>query len=472
MCGPTVYGPGHIGHARTYTAFDIIRRYLEWKGYKVTYVVNITDVHDDMIKQAGKEGITIFELADKNIKIFMKDIEALGIKKPTETPRVTEHINEIIGMVKTLQEKGFAYETDDGVYFQVSKFKGYGKLSHIKVKKSVTGTRVETDKYEKDNPMDFALWKKAKPGEPSWKSPWGQGRPGWHIECSAMSAKYLGEQFDVHAGAVDLVFPHHENEICQSEACFGVHPFVKYWLHAGFLNVRGEKMSKSLGNYITIPELLAKYDAKAFRYFISSLHYRSRVDFNDKAIESAAKSLGKWDNTIQELLSAVDSQTVPMKGKDTDGSRKAKARAGNETGEDGARLDLKGTAVEKLVAGARRDFEKHMDSDFNLPNAWAALYRFQAEINSLLAERKMSGAEAEKVLSFLRELNSIFGFFTFEKKTAQELPAEIMALIEKREAARRQKNFAESDRIRAELREKGIELLDTPEGVKWKKIEK
>src|SRR3989344_6508723 len=236
VCGPTVYGPGHIGHARTYIAFDIIRRYLEYRGYKVKYVVNITDVHDDMITKAREQGITIFQLADKNIALFLKDIDELGIARPDVMPRVTAHIKEIIEMVKALQEKGFAYETDDGVYFSIRKFKDYGKLGKIRVKKGVTGTRVETDKYEKDNPMDFALWKKAKEGEPSWPSPWGEGRQGRHIECSAMSTKYLGARFDIHGGAVDLVFPHHENEIAQSEAALGKKPFVKYWMHAGFLN--------------------------------------------------------------------------------------------------------------------------------------------------------------------------------------------------------------------------------------------
>ncbi len=440
VCGPTVYGPGHIGHARTYTAFDIIRRYLEWKGLKVTYVVNITDIHDDMIKQANKDGITIFELADKNIKIFMEDLAALGIKKPDVMPRVTAHVKEIIEMVKALQEKGFAYETDDGVYFQISKFKDYGKLSRAKVKKSVTGTRVETDRYEKENPVDFALWKKSKEGEPSWDSPWGKGRPGWHIECSAMSAKYLGKQFDIHGGAVDLVFPHHENEICQSEACFGVSPFVKYWLHAGFLNVGGEKMSKSLGNFITIPQLLARFDPKAFRFFIAGLHYRSRVDFNDEAIARATKGLTKWDNTIQGLMGLKGGEGNP------------------EVGE--------------LIAGARSDFEKSMDEDFNLPICWAGLYDFSSKINSLLAAKKMSASDAGKVIEFLKDINSIFGFFNFEKNQGESLPANLQELVDMRAAAKKAKDFKEADRLRQELASKGIELFDTHDGAKWKRIEK
>ncbi|PIN84755.1 MAG: cysteine--tRNA ligase [Candidatus Diapherotrites archaeon CG11_big_fil_rev_8_21_14_0_20_37_9] len=437
VCGPTVYGPGHIGHARTYTAFDFIRRYLEYSKYNVKYVVNITDVHDDMIKTANKEGITIFELANRNIKLFMKDLKELGIKEPNVMPRVTEHIKEIIAMTKTLQEKGIAYETEDGVYFAISKFPNYGKLAKIKLKKSFTGTRVETDKYDKENPMDFALWKKAKEGEPSWDSPWGKGRPGWHIECSVMSSKHLGEQIDIHGGAVDLVFPHHENEIAQSEATYGKEPFVKYWMHAGFLNVRGEKMSKSLGNFITIPELLQKYNPKAFRYFIASLHYRSRIDFNDEAIAQAQKNLDKWNNTIQELLSL---------------------EKGPENKE-----------VATLIATARESFKKAMDEDFNLPNAWASLYDFQSRVNSIIAERVFSKDNADAILLFLKEIDFVFDFFEFKKKEEEALPQDLLNLIEEREKVRKEKNWGEADRIRDLLKEKGIELLDTPEGVKWKK---
>ncbi len=435
VCGPTVYGPVHIGHARTYIAFDIIRRYLEYRSFKVTYVVNITDIHDDIIKQAQKEKITIFELAQRNIPAFMKDLEELKVKKPDIMPRVTEHIEDIIKMIKVLQEKGFAYETEDGVYFKVSKFMDYGKLSGIKAEGKITGTRVETDKYEKEEPSDFALWKKAKKGETYWQSPWGKGRPGWHIECSAMSTKHLGEQIDIHGGAVDLVFPHHENEICQSEACYGKKPFVKYWLHAGFLTVKGEKMSKSLGNFITIPELLKKVNALSFRFFIASLHYRSRVDYNEEAISQAEKNLKKWNEFIQSLLDCEKE---------------------NENQE-----------VKKLVEKAREEFIKNMDEDFNLPNAWASLYDFQSKINSLLYSGKMSKKNAKEVLGFLEELNAIFEFFSFEKKETK-LPKEIMEMIEKRETLRKQKNFEEADKIRKSLMEKGITLIDTKGGVKWK----
>jgi cysteinyl-tRNA synthetase len=439
VCGPTVYGPGHIGHARTYIAFDIIRRYFEYLGFKVYYVVNITDVHDDMIKQANKEDITIFELAEKNIPLFLKDLDALGIKKPDKMPRVTEHIKEIIEMVKVLQENGFAYETEDGVYFKISKFKNYGKLSRIKIKKSIGGTRVETDKYDKENPMDFALWKKAKPGEVFWESPWGKGRPGWHIECSAMSTKYLGKQFDIHGGAVDLVFPHHENEICQSEACYGVAPFVRYWLHAGFLTVNGEKMSKSLGNFITIPELLRKHNPKAFRFFIASLHYRSRIDYNEEAVQRAEKNLEKWNEFIQNLKEIKNGNNNPE--------------------------------IKNLVGSAKENFVKWMNEDFNLPNAWAVLYEFQSKINYLISQKNISEENAKEVLVFLRELNSIFGFFSFEKEEVA-LDKEIEKLIMQRESLRKEKKFKEADKIRDELKTKGIELLDTPTGVKWKKIKR
>ncbi|HLC79704.1 MAG TPA: cysteine--tRNA ligase [archaeon] len=435
VCGPTVYGPGHIGHARTYSAFDLIRRYLEYRGYSVKYVVNITDVHDDMITQANKEGITIFELANRNIPLFLKDLDELGIKKPTLMPRVTEHIGEIVAMVKDLQKKGFAYETDDGVYYSIQKFSGYGKLSNIKVKKSVSGKRVQTDKYEKQNPMDFALWKKAKENEPAWDSPWGKGRPGWHIECSAMSTKYLGPKIDIHGGAVDLVFPHHENEIAQSEAALGKKPFVKYWLHAGFLNVGGEKMSKSLGNYITIPQLLEKFNPRAFRYFISILHYRSRVDFSDKAIEAAQKNLYKWQGTIDGLLGIKEGTQNPK--------------------------------IKKEIENARSGFIKAMDSDFNLPNAWACLYKLQSELNSAISMQKISQKDVQDALVFLREINEIFGFFDFEKKE-EKLSPQIMGLIEMREKYRKEKDFASSDLIRSQLLEKGIELIDTAQGIRWK----
>lgn len=452
VCGPTVYGPGHIGHARTYIAFDVIRRYLEFAGYKVKKVVNLTDVHDDMIENARKEGLTIFQLAEKYIPVFFKDMKELEIKGADVNPRVTENIVEIIDCINVLLKKGFAYETDDGVYYNIRKFKNYGKLSKTKLKKAKTGTRVETDKYDKAHPFDFALWKKAKPEsllekasgkraapqqEPFWESPFGNGRPGWHIECSVMSRKHLGEKIDIHGGAVDLIFPHHENEIAQSEAAFGKSPFVKYWLHTGFLNVGGQKMSKSLGNFITIPELLQKYDPKVFRFFIASVHYRSRINFDEKAMEKAKNSLEKLNNTIANLHDA--------KG-----------------GADDKDLT-------KLIANSRKKFSDSMDKDFNTPLAIAGIFEVVRKINSLIASKKIGRKNAEQILQFLKEIDSVFNFMTFEKATEQ-LSAEIEKMIAERERLRREQRFAEADAIRAKLLEMGIQLDDTPEGVKWRRI--
>ncbi len=436
VCGPTVYGPGHIGHARTYVAFDIIRRYLEYRDYTVKYVVNITDIHDDMIKKSAELGITIFELANKNIELFMQDLDTLGIKKADVYPRVTEHIKEIVDFVKDLEDKGFAYETDDGVYYDISKFKDYGKLSGIKVKEQKTGTRVETDKYEKDKAQDFALWKKQKdPSEPAWDSPWGKGRPGWHIECSVMSSKHLGEQIDIHGGAVDLIFPHHENEIAQSEARSGKVPFVKYWMHSGFLNVEGQKMSKSLGNFIEIPDLLKKHDARAFRFFVSGLHYKSRIDFSEKAMEKVDKTLEKWDLFIERLLE--------WKGENE-----------NE-------------AVGKLVGETREKVVGALDDDFMLPNACAALQQMQTEVNRLIEKNEFGKKNAEEVLSLLKEFNEFLKVFEFEKKTG-ELTPEQEKLMGKRKQARKDKDWGKADEIRDKLAEQGVIIDDTPQGTKWR----
>ncbi len=437
VCGPTVYGPGHIGHARTYIAFDIIRRYFEFSGFEVKYVVNLTDIHDDMIKRAKEQRITIFELADKNIALFFKDLDALGIKKADVYPRVTEHIEEIVEFVKALEEKGFAYATDDGVYYDISKFKDYGKLSGIKVKEQKTGTRVETDKYEKDKVQDFALWKKQKqPDEPAWDSPWGKGRPGWHIECSVMSSKHLGEQLDIHGGAVDLIFPHHENEIAQSEARSGKKPFVKYWLHSGFLNVEGQKMSKSLGNFIEIPDLLEKHDARAFRFFVSGLHYKSRIDFSEKAMEKVDRTLEKWDLFVERLMDIRGEKENPE--------------------------------AKTLVDSTRKEVVAAMDDDFMLPNAWAALQKMQTAVNKQIDSGKFGEGNAKQVLDLLKELNQFLGVFKFEKEE-QELSKGQQELINQRETLRREKKWSESDKIREELAKQGILIDDTTDGTKWRK---
>ena len=436
VCGPTVYGPAHIGHARTYLAFDFLRRYLEFKGYKVNFVCNITDIHDSMIDESKRQGISIFELADKNIKLFFKDMDGLGVKPADKYPRVTEHIKEIIALVQKLEKKGFAYPSEDGVYFKAGKFKDYGKLANIKMEKAVSGTRVETDKYEKASAIDFALWKKQKPGEPFWESPWGKGRPGWHIECSAMGMKYLGEQFDIHGGAVDLIFPHHENEIAQSEAATGKRPFVKYWVHTGFLNVEGEKMSKSLGNYMEVKDLLKQYDPKVFRFFISLSHYSSRIDFTKKDMAKAAKTLDRFNDFIQRLQEHEKGEENPF--------------------------------VDDLIKNYKEKIVQALDNNFQTPLMWSKLFEFEREINKLFGEKGLSRENAEMVLEFLKEIDSIFQVSTFEAAKV-ELTPEQQKLVEERERLRQEKKWQEADRLRDKLLEQGLQLLDTPEGVKVKK---
>lgn len=432
VCGPTVQGPAHIGHARTYIAFDVIRRYLEFKGYEVRYVMNLTDVHDDIIKVANKENKDMKEISEKFTKIFFRDLNALKIKSADVYPKVTETIEEIIDMINTLQEKGHAYEKDGSVYYKISSFADYGKFARIKLDDAKTGTRIDTDKYDKDSPMDFALWKKVKPGEPSWDSPWGKGRPGWHIECSAMSCKHLGEQIDIHGGARDLIFPHHQNEIAQSEGSTGKKPFVKYWLHTGFLNVNGEKMSKSLGNYIEVPDLIKDYDINAIRFFMLSTHYSSPIDFSKKSMEFAKNSLQRIQNFIFSLNNI-----------------------------DG----LENEKISQKLEDAKERFMQAMDDDINTPRAFAVLFDLIKKINPLIKENKISSQNAKTVLEFFKEINSIFDFLEFEK---QEISKEIESLIQKREQARQNKNYQEADKIRDELKRKGIILEDTPEGVKWK----
>lgn len=435
VCGPTVYGPAHIGHVRTYVAFDIIRRYFELKGLKVKLVVNITDVHDDMIKVANEQNKTIFELSNHYSEMFFKDMKALKVKEASFYPKVSEEIPAIIETIKLLEKKGYAYETEDGLYFDVSKFKGYGKLSGIKPKHSITGTRVDTDKYDKRQAHDFALWKKAKPNEPFWESPWGKGRPGWHIECTTMSSKYLGLPVDVHCGAVDLIFPHHENEIAQSEAAYGIKPFVKYWLHTGFLTINAQKMSKSLGNYITVPQLLSEIEPSVFRFFIATRHYRSRVDYSKESIEQAKSALQRLNDFIQRLY-AVDNGKYCKEASD-------------------------------VVCHAKKEFEKAMDDDFNTPIAWGAIFKLEKKVNILLEKGVFSKKNAEEVMAFLKHVNAVFDVFETEKKS-DDIPSECLEMIRLREKLRNEKRFKEADEIREKLAAKGIVIFDTPQGPRWK----
>ncbi len=447
VCGPTVYDYTHLGHARTYIAFDVIRRYLEHRGYTVLMVMNFTDIDDKIIRRANETGEDPKELAEKFLRYFLEDMSALKVKPADVYPRVTEHIEDIIDFVKKLQEKGYAYEGSDGVYFEVQKFKDYGKLSGIKLEELRKGARVEPGEGKK-NPEDFALWKKAKPGEPKWSSPWGEGRPGWHIECSTMSTKYLGESFDIHGGGNDLVFPHHENEIAQTEACTGKQ-WVKYWLHTGFVMVSGEKMSKSLGNFVTVRELLKRYDPEVIRLFVLQKHYRSPLDYTEEGIQHAKNNLERLYNTLENIRIAMEKAETPFKW----GSEEFEAY--------------------EAIREARRKFYEAMDDDFNTAEALKAVFEVSSAVNRYLTRvERPKESILRKALEFFRIVSEVFGIFEdyFREEKAGEEEALIKLLIEVRAQLRKERNFALADKIRAELRELGIQLEDTPEGTVWKRV--
>jgi len=420
VCGPTVYGPSHLGHAVTYIRFDFIRRYLEFLGYKVKFVMNITDIHDDILKKSRELNVKPKNLADKYTKEFYKDIESLKIKKAFKYPRVSDHLKEIINLIKILIKKGYAYETSDGVYFSVSKFKGYGKLSGRKLESAVTGTRVRTDKYEKEEVVDFALWKKEN-DEWLFNSPWGKGRPGWHIECSAMSIKYLGVPFDIHGGAIDLIFPHHENEIAQSEAAYEK-KFVNFYLHSGLLYVNGQKMSKSLGNYIELRDYLKENSPRFLRFFVFKHHYRSPIDFNEENIKEAKSSFESLNEKIAKL-----EQIKNLKGKKS--------------------LNIK--SYEKKVLEALND-------DFNSPLALSYIFELLNEAENLLIKDELKEKSRKELLNFLKKLDK-FMLFLFPW---QKLDKKIINLVKKREKLRNLKKFEEADKIREELKKLGIKVVD------------
>ncbi len=420
VCGPTVYGPSHLGHAVTYIRFDFIRRYLEFLGYKVRFVMNITDIHDDILKKSRELSVKPKNLADKYTKEFFKDIESLKIKKAFKYPRVSDHLKEIINLIKILIKKGYAYETSDGVYFSVSKFKGYGKLSGRKLESAVTGTRVKTDKYEKEEVADFALWKKEN-DEWLFNSPWGKGRPGWHIECSAMSIKYLGMPFDIHGGAIDLIFPHHENEIAQSEAAYGK-KFVNFYLHSGLLYVNGQKMSKSLGNYIELRDYLKENSSRFLRFFVFKHHYRSPIDFNEENIKEAKSSFESLNEKIAKL-----EQIKNLKGKKI--------------------LNIK--SYERKVLEALND-------DFNSPLALSYIFELLNEAENLLIKEELKEKSRKEILSFLKKLDK-FMLFLFPW---QKIDKKIIKLVKKREKLRNLKKFEEADKIREELKKLGIKVVD------------
>ncbi len=449
VCGPTTYNYIHLGNARPLVVFDTVRRYLEYRGYEVIYIQNFTDVDDKIIKRAQEEKITPEELANKYINEYFKDADALNVKRATVHPRVSEHMTEIIEFTKKLMDKGFAYEVDGDVYFAVSRFKEYGKLSKRNLEDLQAGARVEIDE-RKLNPADFALWKKSKPGEPWWDSPWGPGRPGWHIECSAMSHKYLGESFDIHGGGFDLIFPHHENEIAQSEALYGC-PMARYWMHNGFITVNEEKMSKSLGNFFLLRDITGKFSPQVVRFFLLSTHYRSPLDFDDGKLEIAEKGLERLQTAYRLFKESKITATY--------GSVEKKAEAESYLQE---------------VQCLHKRFLEAMNDDFNTALAIAVLFDLARAMNGFLA-KGIQSHEAYKALEesagIYREMAQVLGI---ELETApgekdNGLVEGLMDLIIKvRQEARTKKDFATADAIREGLKEMGIILEDTPQGVRWR----
>ena len=462
VCGVTVYDYCHIGHARANIVFDIVYRYLQYSNYDVTYVRNYTDVDDKIIARANQLGISSRELSENFIQAFDEDMAALGLHKPTHEPKATAYMAQIITLVERLIDKGLAYESAGDVYYSVEKFSSYLKLSKRNMEEMLAGARIAPGE-QKRNPMDFALWKTAKPGEPSWESPWGAGRPGWHIECSAMSSSLLGTTFDIHGGGRDLIFPHHENEIAQSEGATGK-PFVKYWLHNGFVNVNQEKMSKSLGNFFTIRDILKSYDPEVVRFFILSAHYRSPIDFSDQNLEEARTGLSRFYEALAQL------------------EKKLATRADSDTGQ-GQVPEALTEPVEKLVRLEER-FRSAMDDDFNTALAIGHMFDAVRAINRILAEEDLLQDSLPALLSkahdALLRLGDVLGILgsnpaAWLDRSAREgladsglSGAEIEALITERREARARRDFARADRIRDELAAKGVLLLDSPEGTTWK----
>ncbi len=465
VCGVTVYDYSHIGHARAYVAFDVILRYLRYLGYDVTYVRNYTDIDDKIIKRANNDGVPFHEISERFIQEFDRDMAELGVELPDFQPKATEHLAEIISLVTSLVDKGYAYQAGGDVYFCVEKFTSYLKLSKRNLEEMQAGARIEVDE-KKRHPMDFALWKEAKPGEPFWDSPWGKGRPGWHIECSAMSAKYLGETFDIHGGGKDLVFPHHENEIAQSEAASG-RPFVRYWLHNGFVNINAEKMSKSLGNFFTIREVLEKYDREILRFFLLSAHYRSPLDFSDQHLNEAEAGLER----IYGALAGIDELL-------------ALSRETGKTDDNSAPLTDAEQELQEKSANFLDRFKEAMDDDFNTALALGHLFDLVRSANRALAEDGGKTEAGRTVFALtrqrIREVGNVLGAFVSEPadylariKERKLLgmaidPAEIEKLIAERSAARKAKDFKKSDEIRDYLLGRNVQLLDGPQGTTWK----
>ncbi len=437
VCGPTVYNFFHIGNARPFVVFDTLRRYLEYRGYKVKFIQNFTDIDDKLIRKANEEGITVAEVAERYIKEYYTDADALSVERATCNPRATEHIPQIIALVETLIEKGHAYPADNGdVYFSVRSFPGYGKLSGQSIEDLESGARIDPTEHKKD-PLDFALWKGAKPGEPAWDCPWGKGRPGWHIECSAMSMELLGPTFDIHAGGQDLVFPHHENEIAQSEAATGK-PFARYWMHNGYINVNNQKMSKSLGNFLLVRDIGKEFDLEAVRLFLLGAHYRNPVNFSRDLVEQSNTGLIRI-RTARERL--------------------AEAKEGPATDADAAFI----ASLEEY----RSKFCDAMDDDLNTADAIGVLFDYARAVNTFVSEPRSREA-LDKAAELFDSITGVLGIL--QHKKAEEFPAEALALLEERTAVRKAKDWARADAIREELKAMGYAVEDSKDGAKLKKL--
>lgn len=436
-CGPTVYNYIHIGNARPLCIFDILRRYLEYRGYKVTFVQNFTDIDDKIIRRANEEHVDFSEISERYIKEFWTDADGLNVRHATVNPKATENIDAIIHIISTLIEKGYAYEAQGDVYFSTEKFKDYGKLSHQPLEDLEAGARIMVGEVKRE-PMDFAVWKAAKPGELAWDSPWGKGRPGWHIECSAMNWRYLGDTIDIHCGGQDLIFPHHENEIAQSE-CFTGKPFAHYWMHNGYINVDNVKMSKSLGNFFTVRDVAEKYGYEPIRYLLISAQYRSPINYSTDIIEQCISALNR-------LYTCRDSLDFELKN-------------ASDAEHDGDRAIIDG------FGKYREQFIDAMDDDLNTADAIASIFELVRDINTNVVGKTPSKALVEGAISVFDELTGVLGL-VYNRKT-ETLDSDIEALIEARTNARKEKNWAEADRIRDQLKEMGIVLEDTAQGVKW-----
>lgn len=433
VCGPTVYDYSHLGHARTYIVFDVIARYLRYRGYFVFYLMNITDVDDKMIKRANETGGSVKELADRFTKAFDEDMKKLNVTSVNLYAKATEHINEIIFQIKTLVEKGFAYDVDGDVYFEVRKFRDFGKLSKQALDELKAGARIEVDE-KKRNPEDFALWKKQKANELFWASPWGNGRPGWHVEDTAITTTYFGNKYDLHGGGIDLLFPHHESEIAIAESATGEKPFVKYWVHSGFLTLNKEKMSKSLGNFFTIREVLEKYEPEVIRFFMLNAHYRSPIDFSDKGLDEAKQGLERIKNTIDNIKTAAKN----------------------------AEEDVKGN-ISEIITDTKKKFLAAMDDDFNTREAIAAIFELTKNVNHILSDGLNRDA-LNMIIDTYKEFGGILGLFQDEKKEEGITEDLISLIVDIRENARKNKDWETSDKIRSKLKELGVIIEDIKNG--------